>query len=87
MLDMLQAKVAGMLKNINSGLYADDWRWNDDETVIDFAVIEFLGCTKDGKPVEKDRGRHRFIYVDNDVFGRSFEEQADDWLEELSYRF
>ena len=86
MLDMIQEKVAKMLKGINAGLYADDWCWNDDETVVEFTVMEFCGI-KNGRPVEVNRGRYRFIYKADDVFERSAEKQVADWLEELVCRF
>lgn len=86
MLDMIQAKVAEMLKGINAGLYADDWCWNNDETVVEFTVMEFRGI-KNGRPDEVNRGRYRFVYKVDDVFERSAEKQVADWLEELACRF
>lgn len=86
MLDMIQEKVAKMLKGINAGMYADDWRWNDNETAVEFTVMEFRGI-RNGKPVEVNRGCYRFVYDANDVFERSAEMQVVDWLEKLACRF
>lgn len=86
MLDMIQEKVAKMLKDINPGMYADDWCWNDDETVVEFTAMEFRGI-RNGRPVEVNHGRYRFVYKADDVFERSAKEQVADWLEKLVCRF
>ena len=83
MLEMLQKKANEMF---NGNTYTDDWCWNDDETVIQFTVMEYRGM-QNGRPNEVNRGTYRFIYKEDDIFERTAEEQIDEWLEELSYRF
>ena len=75
LVELAMNKVNAILRDSN--MYADDWCWNDDETVIQFEVFK---AVKPG--MDKSFGTYRFCYDNNDVFDRTAEEQLNDWVEE-----